>query len=351
VDTVFAAWVDRTRDLNAMPEVEQVFVFENRGEEIGVTLSHPHGQIYAYPFVPPRMRRQIESARRYGDRRRERPGHRRGAARRPVAVRGARLPAPARARPAGAHRRRARRGGQGLPGPAAAVRPPVPDADAVHRGLDAGARPRRPRADAPARGGVLDPPRRRQAQVPRRQRVRSRGLDQRHQPGGGGRGAARRDPVDATGAARRSGPPLSRWCGTQKSMSPAPGRLPAAGEVFSGLSATTASVVRNSPAIEAAFCRAARTTLVGSGMPASSMFTYSPVAALRPCPVSRLRTFSATTPPSRPALTAICFSGASSAMRTMFAPVASSPSRSSFSNAVLAAWASATPPPATMPSS
>jgi UDPglucose--hexose-1-phosphate uridylyltransferase len=68
VDTVFAAWVDRTRDLNAMPEVEQVFVFENRGEEIGVTLSHPHGQIYAYPFVPPRMRRQIESARRYRER-------------------------------------------------------------------------------------------------------------------------------------------------------------------------------------------------------------------------------------------------------------------------------------------
>jgi UDPglucose--hexose-1-phosphate uridylyltransferase len=68
VDTVFEAWVDRTRDLNAMPEVEQVFVFENRGEEIGVTLSHPHGQIYAYPFVPPRMRRQIESARRYRQR-------------------------------------------------------------------------------------------------------------------------------------------------------------------------------------------------------------------------------------------------------------------------------------------
>ena len=62
------AWVDRTTELNAMPEVEQVFVFENRGEEIGVTLSHPHGQIYAYPFVPPRMRRQIDSARRFRDR-------------------------------------------------------------------------------------------------------------------------------------------------------------------------------------------------------------------------------------------------------------------------------------------
>ncbi len=66
--TVVDAWIDRTRELNAMPEVEQVFVFENRGEEIGVTLAHPHGQIYAYPFVPPRMRRQIDSARRHRER-------------------------------------------------------------------------------------------------------------------------------------------------------------------------------------------------------------------------------------------------------------------------------------------
>jgi hypothetical protein len=51
---------------------------------------------------------------------------------------------------------------------------------------------------------------------------------------------------------------------------------------FSGLSATTASVVRNSAAIDAAFCSAERTTLVGSGMPAASMSPYSPVAALRP---------------------------------------------------------------------
>lgn len=68
VRLVIDAWTDRTLALNALPGVEQVFVFENRGEEIGVTLSHPHGQIYAYPFVPPRMRRQNESSRRYRDR-------------------------------------------------------------------------------------------------------------------------------------------------------------------------------------------------------------------------------------------------------------------------------------------
>jgi len=68
VQTVMAAWVDRTVELSRLPFVEQVFPFENRGEEIGVTLSHPHGQIYAYPFVPPRTRRMLESARRHRER-------------------------------------------------------------------------------------------------------------------------------------------------------------------------------------------------------------------------------------------------------------------------------------------
>jgi UDPglucose--hexose-1-phosphate uridylyltransferase len=47
-------WADRYAELAARPEVQYVFIFENRGKEIGVTLTHPHGQIYAFPFVPPR---------------------------------------------------------------------------------------------------------------------------------------------------------------------------------------------------------------------------------------------------------------------------------------------------------
>lgn len=54
VRLVLEAWIDRDRTLSAIPGIEYVFVFENRGVEIGVTISHPHGQIYAYPFVPPR---------------------------------------------------------------------------------------------------------------------------------------------------------------------------------------------------------------------------------------------------------------------------------------------------------
>ncbi|NUS44378.1 MAG: galactose-1-phosphate uridylyltransferase [Mycobacteriaceae bacterium] len=52
---VVDAWADRTAELSAMEGISQVFCFENHGEDIGVTLAHPHGQIYAYPFVAPRV--------------------------------------------------------------------------------------------------------------------------------------------------------------------------------------------------------------------------------------------------------------------------------------------------------
>ena len=64
--TVVEAWADRTAALSAMPGVQQVFPFENRGEEIGVTLHHPHGQIYAYPFITPRTQQLIRSVEHYG---------------------------------------------------------------------------------------------------------------------------------------------------------------------------------------------------------------------------------------------------------------------------------------------
>jgi UDPglucose--hexose-1-phosphate uridylyltransferase len=67
VRTVIEAWADRTEELSRLPGVEQVFCFENRGKEIGVTLAHPHGQIYAYPFVPPRTARMLAVAARHRD--------------------------------------------------------------------------------------------------------------------------------------------------------------------------------------------------------------------------------------------------------------------------------------------
>ncbi|SRR5579871_2257299 len=65
VRTVLEAWADRTAALGALPGTRQVYCFENRGEEIGVTLHHPHGQIYALPFVAPRLQRMVAQARAY----------------------------------------------------------------------------------------------------------------------------------------------------------------------------------------------------------------------------------------------------------------------------------------------
>jgi UDPglucose--hexose-1-phosphate uridylyltransferase len=64
--TVVAAWADRTAFLSGLPGVQQVYVFENRGKEIGVTLHHPHGQIYAYPYITPRTSNLLASIRSYG---------------------------------------------------------------------------------------------------------------------------------------------------------------------------------------------------------------------------------------------------------------------------------------------
>jgi UDPglucose--hexose-1-phosphate uridylyltransferase len=58
-------WTDRFRELSALEFVKYVFIFENKGEAIGVTLHHPHGQIYAYPFVPPRVEKELEQSRRH----------------------------------------------------------------------------------------------------------------------------------------------------------------------------------------------------------------------------------------------------------------------------------------------
>ena len=58
-------WADRTEALGAIDGIEYVFPFENHGEEIGVTLSHPHGQIYGYPYLPPRAEKILASVRRH----------------------------------------------------------------------------------------------------------------------------------------------------------------------------------------------------------------------------------------------------------------------------------------------
>jgi UDPglucose--hexose-1-phosphate uridylyltransferase len=60
LELVVEVWAERTAELGARADVEYVLPFENRGVEVGVTLHHPHGQIYAYPFVPPVAATQLE---------------------------------------------------------------------------------------------------------------------------------------------------------------------------------------------------------------------------------------------------------------------------------------------------
>lgn len=59
---VIELWTRRTAELFARPVVEYVAIFENTGVEIGVTMPHPHGQIYAFPFTPPLVREALEGA-------------------------------------------------------------------------------------------------------------------------------------------------------------------------------------------------------------------------------------------------------------------------------------------------
>jgi UDPglucose--hexose-1-phosphate uridylyltransferase len=65
LELLIDVWADRYVELGGVPEVQYVYPFENRGVEVGVTLHHPHGQIYAYPFVPPIAERELGRQRAY----------------------------------------------------------------------------------------------------------------------------------------------------------------------------------------------------------------------------------------------------------------------------------------------
>ena len=56
------AWRDRVRELSTHSYIRHIAPFENRGEEVGVTLFHPHGQIYAYSYIPARVEKMLEVA-------------------------------------------------------------------------------------------------------------------------------------------------------------------------------------------------------------------------------------------------------------------------------------------------
>jgi UDPglucose--hexose-1-phosphate uridylyltransferase len=62
---VIELWTKRSAELFAKPDISYVSIFENTGVAIGVTMPHPHGQIYGFPFVPPLVQTEIDSASDY----------------------------------------------------------------------------------------------------------------------------------------------------------------------------------------------------------------------------------------------------------------------------------------------
>jgi len=65
ITRLIEVWKDRYIELGSLKEIKYVLIFENKGKEIGVTLTHPHGQIYAFSFIPPKPKRELNSSRKF----------------------------------------------------------------------------------------------------------------------------------------------------------------------------------------------------------------------------------------------------------------------------------------------
>lgn len=59
---VIELWTRRFGELKANPDIKYTYIFENTGVAIGVTMPHPHGQIYSFPFIPPLIQRELNAA-------------------------------------------------------------------------------------------------------------------------------------------------------------------------------------------------------------------------------------------------------------------------------------------------
>lgn len=66
--TVVEAWAFRTAEISHIDGIEQIFPFENHGQEIGVSLAHPHGQVYCYPFIAPKLETELQHTEAYHER-------------------------------------------------------------------------------------------------------------------------------------------------------------------------------------------------------------------------------------------------------------------------------------------
>lgn len=65
ITNLIEVWTDRYNELGSLDYIDYVLIFENKGDAVGVTLHHPHGQIYAFPLIPPIPAKELESSAEY----------------------------------------------------------------------------------------------------------------------------------------------------------------------------------------------------------------------------------------------------------------------------------------------
>ena len=71
IEALILLWKERLIASMEDPELKYTFIFENRGDVIGVSLSHPHGQLYSFPFIPPKIQKAFDSAKDYNEKHNE----------------------------------------------------------------------------------------------------------------------------------------------------------------------------------------------------------------------------------------------------------------------------------------
>ncbi len=65
IRNLILVWQDRYEKLGAKDYIKYVLIFENKGEAVGVTLHHPHGQIYAFPYIPPKLKKELTASEKF----------------------------------------------------------------------------------------------------------------------------------------------------------------------------------------------------------------------------------------------------------------------------------------------
>ena len=65
IGNLIRVWKDRYQELGAKDFIKYVLIFENKGEAVGVTMHHPHGQIYGFPFIPPKLKKELATSNQY----------------------------------------------------------------------------------------------------------------------------------------------------------------------------------------------------------------------------------------------------------------------------------------------